>query len=296
MRDGATPAGPAPRSDPASRERSGLPSWPAWSPFAALLLTLAIALAGVAVISVVASAAGVAVSAGDPPPGITIGGTVVQDLGLIVAAVVLAWSTAGRPTPGQFGLRRPASLRSAAGLLALAWLAFFVFSALWSAALGIKKNDDLPAELGADDSTLALIAVTVLVTVIAPVCEEFFFRGFCFTALRRGFGQWGERAGLWGAALVTGLIFGAVHAGGTDVEFLVPLAFFGFVLCLLAAGTRSLLPCMALHALNNSLALGASQGWDWQIPLLMVGSSGVVLLVGATAARSRRLGARPAAA
>ena len=41
--------------------------------------------------------------------------------------------------------------------------------------------------------------------------------------------------------------------------FLVPLGVFGALLCLLYHRTGSLLPCMALHALNNSLALGVSQ-------------------------------------
>ena len=62
------------------------------------------------------------------------------------------------------------------------------------------------------------------------------------------------------------------------VSMLVPLAAFGFVLCLLYAKTRSLLPAISLHALNNSLALGVSIGWSWQIPLLMLGSNAVLAL------------------
>ena len=44
--------------------------------------------------------------------------------------------------------------------------------------------------------------------------------------------------------------------------FLVPLGVFGALLCLLYYRTGSLLPCMVLHALNNSLALGVSQSWE----------------------------------
>jgi membrane protease YdiL (CAAX protease family) len=43
-------------------------------------------------------------------------------------------------------------------------------------------------------------------------------------------------------------------------------------LCLLYAKTGSLLPCIALHSLNNSLAFGVTQGWTWQVPLVMVAS------------------------
>ena len=34
-----------------------------------------------------------------------------------------------------------------------------------------------------------------------------------------------------------------------------------FALCLLYVRTGSLLPCIGAHALNNSLAFGASQDW-----------------------------------
>ena len=90
--------------------------------------------------------------------------------------------------------------------------------------------------------------------MLAPIAEELFFRGFCFTALRR-------TLGMLPAAVLTGIIFGAIHLGGTDIEFIVPLMVFGFFLCLLYVWTDSLLPCIVLHALNNALALGVSQDW-----------------------------------
>jgi uncharacterized protein len=102
----------------------------------------------------------------------------------------------------------------------------------------------------------------VLVCVVAPLAEEFFFRGFFFTALRGSLG-------LWPSAVITGIVFGLIHF---KLEFLAPLAVLGFALCLLYAQTGSLLPCIALHALNNSLAFGVTQGWTWQIPAIMVGS------------------------
>jgi uncharacterized protein len=83
------------------------------------------------------------------------------------------------------------------------------------------------------------------------------------------------------AAVVTGIIFGAIHLGGTDVEFIVPLMVFGFFLCLLYVWTDSLLPCIVLHALNNALALGVSQDWGGATLLAMIaagtGSALVVL-------------------
>ena len=247
-----------------------LPAWPPWAPFAAMLITLGIAILGATFATVVARLAGSDVSAGDPPPGVTIAGTFFQDAGLILSAWLLARMTAGVPTAAQFGLRRLSALKGLGWLMAT-WVVFVVFSVVWAAALGVKENDDLPQELGADDSTTALVFVAVLVCVAAPIAEELFFRGFCFTALRR----W---IGVAGGAIATGLIFGAIHATSADAVFLVPLGVFGALLCVLYQLTGSLIPSIVLHALNNSLALGVSQGWDApQVIAVMVGATAAVL-------------------
>src|SRR5919108_614815 len=106
-------------------------------------------------------------------------------------------------------------------------------------------------------------------SVVAPVAEEFFFRGFFFAALR----NW---RGLWPAAIGTGVVFGAIHGSSSDAAFLLPLAFFGVSLCLIYAKTNSLYPCIALHCANNSVAFGTTQDWTWQIAVLFVGSIAVI--------------------
>jgi membrane protease YdiL (CAAX protease family) len=251
-------------------DRDGLPAWPPWAPFAAMLVTLGIAILGATLGTVVAHLAGYDVDAGDPPPGVTITGTFFQDAGLIVSAWLLARLTAGVPTAAQFGLRRLPALKGLGWLMAT-WVTFVVFSAVWAAALGVTENDDLPQELGADDSTTALVFVALLVCVAAPIAEELFFRGFLFTALRR----W---IGVIGGAVVTGAVFGGIHAGSADPVFLVPLGVFGLLLCLLYQRTGSLIPCIVLHALNNALALGVSQGWEaLEVIAVMVAASAAVL-------------------
>src|SRR5918999_6314066 len=239
-------------SPPTLSGPDALPRWPLWAPFAAMLITLVTAVVGVGVIALVAELAGADVGDGDTP-GITLGGTYVQDLALIGSALLLAKLVDPPPAPGKFGLRLTPWL-PAAGWSLVAWFGFFSFATVWGIALGIDEADDLPEELGVDESTLALIAAAVLVCVLAPIAEELFFRGFCFTALRRSLG-------MLPAAVLTGIIFGAIHLGGTDIEFIVPLMVFGFFLCLLYVWTDSLLPCIVLHALNNALALGVSQDW-----------------------------------
>ena len=264
---------PPPGPPPELPERpEGLPDprprWPPWTAPVALIAGFAVAVFGYIVIGGIAAAAGADVD--DLPAGVDIAATVVQDAALIGSALMFARMT-GRPRPAQFGLR-PTRPLPALGWLALTWFGFFLFSVIWVAALGINERDDLPDQLGADKSTLAMLAVAVLVCVVAPVAEEVFFRGYFFTALR----NW---KGLWPAAILTGLTFGGIHAGSAPVGYLVPLAVFGFGLCLLYERTGSLYPCIALHAFNNSLAFGVSQDWSWQIPVLLVSALAVIAAV-----------------
>ena len=61
---------------------------------------------------------------------------------------------------------------------------------------------------------------------------------------------------------------------------MAPLAFLGVALCVLYYRTGSLLPCMVLHAFNNSLALGVSQSWPFlAVIALMAASAAVVLAI-----------------
>ena len=110
------------------------------------------------------------------------------------------------------------------------------------------------------------------------------FRGYVFTALR------GWR-GMWPAAIVTGLAFGAIHVGSTKVVFLIPLAFFGFALCVLYDRTGSLYPCICVHAINNAIAFGSAEGWDWQIVPIAVGALAVLTLAARGVERADRTSA-----
>jgi membrane protease YdiL (CAAX protease family) len=250
-----------------SRQRR--PRWRPWSAVLALIAALVAALFGAAVIGIAAAPFGASLS--DPPGSVTILATIWQDLCFIGAALFFA-RAAERPWPWQFGLRR-VPVWPAVGWAIVAWLGFYAFTAAFVGILGLHpKEDDLPEQLGINNSTIALIVVALLVAVIAPVAEEFFFRGFFFGALR----NW---KGTWPAALITGLVFGGIHAGSSDPAYLVPLAAFGLALCLLYVKTGSLYPCIGLHCANNSVAFGVTQNWTWQIPLLFTVSIGLLTLL-----------------
>jgi membrane protease YdiL (CAAX protease family) len=128
------------------------------------------------------------------------------------------------------------------------------------------------------------------VCVIAPICEEFFFRGFIFGGLRRmRITIAGREVGTWVAAILTGILFGLAHTGSASSQYLIPLGFLGFVLCLVRWRTRSLYPCMALHSVNNSLALGVNQlHWSGlEILGLIAGALAVITTVTGPLSRRR---------
>ena len=234
-----------------------------WSPFAAAIVAIIAALVVTGLIGVVYEATGGRLS--DEPPGILIGGTYALDLAFVGAAILFAGIGGVRPTPAAFGLRRTRFWK-AVGLAFAAALAFYVFSFAWTIALDVKESDDLPGKLGAKDSTLSFVAVAIMVCMAAPLAEEFFFRGFCFPAFA-------TILGWFGSAVVVGIIFGAIHAGGTKAVFLVPLAVFGFLLCLLYKLSGSLLPCIALHAVNNAAALSLYMKFEWWAWLVMLAAA-----------------------
>jgi uncharacterized protein len=260
-----TLAPPDPPEVPDGIELRRVPAWRPWSSVLALVAGLGGALVGGLVVYLIATIAGADVD--NPPASVDISATLLQDVAFIGAAIIFA-AMVTRPRPWHFGLR-DTRFWPAVGYVVGAYLVFIGTAAAWSAALDLHEQDDVVDQLGAGSSTIALIAVSILVCVVAPVAEEFFFRGYFFGALR----NW---RGVWPAAVITGLVFGAIHAGSAPVGFLPPLAFFGFLLCLVYDRTRSLYPCIALHCINNSIAFGVGEKWDWQIPIVLAAALAVI--------------------
>ncbi len=204
-----------------------------------------------------------------PTPAVAIAGNVLFDLAFVGAALYFVRQH-GALRPAAFGFRR-VSLRLGAGAFATAAVGYYAVSLLYGAIVHVHGTDKVPKELGVDRSTAAAIAVTMFVCVIAPIAEEFFFRGFLFGVLRRGLG-------VLGAAVIVGILFGLAHTGAAQSQYLIPLGLLGFVLCLVRWRTRSLYPCMALHSANNALAMGVNQ-FHWNVGLivaLMLGAGAVI--------------------
>lgn len=237
--------------------------WSPWHAPLALIAGLVFATVGSLIVDIPAVAFGVDVNAKHPPPGLTIADTAVQDVGFVLVAVFFAQIGGRALSPELFGLR-PTRLRRAVWLGFLTLAGFFLFNLAWSAIFH-SEEEKLLEQLGVENSTLLLLLSAALTCVVAPIGEEFLFRGFIFTALR----NW---RGVWPAALITGTLFGAVHAGSAPAVDLVPLGVLGVGLCLLYRATGSLYPCIAVHCVNNSIAFGSLENWSWQIPVLLAAS------------------------
>jgi membrane protease YdiL (CAAX protease family) len=279
-RDEARASGKAPQAGPGG--------WLPWAGPLALLAGLALALAGALLIDIPAAVLGTKISESRLPPGLVIADTYVQDLAFVLAAVFFAQLGGRAVAAWQFGLRPTRAMRALAAAT-LAAVAFFLFLVLWSSTVHTTK-EKLLETLGTRQSTALLVSSAVLTCVIAPICEELLFRGFMFRALR----NW---RGVWPAAAITGLLFGAVHAlGGAPASDLVPLAVLGFLLCLLYDFTGSLYPCIALHALNNSIAFAGLEEWTAaQGFALVLGALSLIALLVLVLTRAGVIGPAPAA-
>jgi membrane protease YdiL (CAAX protease family) len=259
--DARGPAGPPPND------------WAPWTGPLALVAALVLAAVGGLVVDVPTVLAGVKVSSSHTPPGLELADTIVQDAMFVLTAALFAQIGGRTVRSWQFGLRPPrmAWWRVARAVLGV-YLLFFLFSVIWAAALGEEPKEELLKQLGANEGDVLLALSALLTTVVAPIGEETLFRGYIFPALAK----W---RGWLPAAILTGVLFGAVHVGSAPVIYLVPLAVLGFLLCALYRRTGSLYPCVATHSLNNSIAFAVLEKWSWQAVPLAVGALATIALL-----------------
>lgn len=227
------------------------PRWPPWYAGVGFLVAL---IGTLVAVGIVAAATGATPDEEDPT--FTIVATLIQSAIFIGTAVLFA-SFTRKPEPWHFGLRR-APFWPTVGWAALGIASFYVFAAIYTAAVQPDAEQTVAQELGAEQGTFGLIAAGFMVVCVAPVAEEFFFRGFFYKALR-------TRYPVLAAAAIGGGLFGVIHFDFSSADALLilpPLAVLGFMFCLVYERTGSIFPTIALHALNNSLAFGIqAEGW-----------------------------------
>jgi membrane protease YdiL (CAAX protease family) len=273
-----TPPPDPPAQEPqveTAERRPDEPPWPPWTAPAAIGVGFGLGIVVTVIVGIVAQAGGSSIS--HPTPAVSLIGDFLFD-GAFVAAALYFARLRNPLRPSDFGFRSVRAGTAVAGVL-IAGISYYVITAIYASLFHFHGNEKLPKELGVGKSTAALIAAAVFVCVVAPMAEEFFFRGFIFGALRRmRIVVAGRELGTWVAAVITAILFGLAHTGSAAPKYLIPLGVLGFVLCLLRWRTGSLYPCMGLHSINNSLALGISQlHWNTtEILALIIGSLCVI--------------------
>ena len=89
-----------------------------------------------------------------------------------------------------------------------------------------------------------LIVAGAVIIIAAPICEEIFFRGYLYPAMR-------SRLGVWGAVFLNGFLFSAVHF---SLFGLIGRTLAGIIFCLLYEHNDNLWSPITAHALNNFVA------------------------------------------
>jgi len=172
---------------------------------------------------------------------------------LIAVAVGMAsqWRFSLRGALRSLGLRgfQP----SAFGWMFAVLGTYYAGAIAFSAIVLKPEQEDIGKELGVCNPGIGIaIFAVVAIVVLAPVAEEIFFRGFFFAGLR-------SRWSLWPSALLSGVVFGVVHAP-TGPTAAIPLAGLGVGLAWLYDKTGSIYPTMLAHFLNNAIAIGVVIG------------------------------------
>lgn len=128
----------------------------------------------------------------------------------------------------------------------LLFLAFFLVNYLYQLLitalhLPLQTNDQVVLERG-KITPISIDATLIAAALIAPMCEEVFFRSFTFMGLLR-------KMPLWVAIVLSAFLFALVHL---DFASFAVLFCIGLALAFLRWYSNSIWPGIILHALNNA--------------------------------------------
>lgn len=112
----------------------------------------------------------------------------------------------------------------------------------------LNEGADALAEMLVFEEAWKMLVVGLLASLLVPVYEELFFRGFIHNALR-------NRFGMWVSIIISSLIFGVFHLIPAQI---ITAFLLGLVLGWLYEKSGSLWTVIIAHVVNNALALGAS--------------------------------------
>ena len=147
----------------------------------------------------------------------------------------------------SLGFRRPVNVRwwFPLAIVGGSFLTIWVWVGLLY-VLGIAPESNIPENIY--DYAIPVVMLGLLTIIVAPFAEEVFFRGFLFQGAAKRWGMW---AGIGFSAL----IFGLLHAGGTDTWLLLPaIAAIGVIFAWGVAKSGSIYPSLFAHVVFNSVS------------------------------------------
>jgi membrane protease YdiL (CAAX protease family) len=88
-----------------------------------------------------------------------------------------------------------------------------------------------------------ILFLTIFVSVLGPVIEEIFFRGFLYSAVKKRFG-------ILAGVLLSAALFSMLHA---NISGFLPIMILGVLMAFLYEVTGSLVASISVHILHNSI-------------------------------------------
>ena len=144
--------------------------------------------------------------------------------------------------PGANALRGAFAILAAFPFVAGAgWLGWYVHVAL----TGAEPDPHPVIERLAEAEALEIAVLVGVACVVAPLCEEIFFRGFLYPSIR-------DRFGVTGGVVASSLVFAMVHPGLPNqmATFVLGVAF-----CLVYERAGTLVAPVVAHAIFNAIQL-----------------------------------------
>lgn len=260
-----------PTGQPPAGSQGMLPPWSWWiGPFAVFAGFMSVIGAGIVVVAI-ATLFG-ASDLEDASDNLTEVLTLLQQVLWIGTALVVPYLIVRYLRPEHLGLAKTAIGRSV-GIGFATLLAFYFLAAVYAAALGLDENsNELLNDTGFGESVSRDVILTAVFTIGAPVSEELLFRALLFGSLAAGFSRKLPRSGPYLAALISGVIFGAIHAGQGQDKYLPMLMALGVLLALAYYWSGTLYVPIVLHAINNAMATGLNSdpAADWIYAIIIL--------------------------
>ncbi len=107
---------------------------------------------------------------------------------------------------------------------------------------GYQVQEDILPLFG--DGTADMIIAGILIVLLAPVIEEFFFRGFLLRALS-------DKVGIYYGSLITAFLFAIFHF---QWQSIIPIFILSLIINALVIRTKSIYPAIGFHILNNGIS------------------------------------------